>query len=150
MIGNVTQISVNMGFVYSKAPPSFIPQEINNYKKTACRYWNEKQTCKYGTSCTFAHGDHDLSFIPTKALLRNPFLRTKMCRSVSRKEQCSRGQECNYAHSTEELVKENTQSVVPEKSPHIESVPLPAVPVIIINHTAPKVADGCMVSIRWI
>ena len=57
MIGNVTQISVNMGFVYSKEP-SFIPREINNYKKTSCRYWNKTQTCKYGVSCTFAHGDH--------------------------------------------------------------------------------------------
>ena len=82
MIGNVTQISVNMGFVYSKEP-SFIPREINNYKKTSCRYWNETQTCKYGLSCTFAHGDHDLSLNPPKASFRNPFFRSKMCRSVS-------------------------------------------------------------------
>jgi Zinc finger C-x8-C-x5-C-x3-H type (and similar) len=142
MIGNITQISVNRGFVYSNEP-TFISREINNYKKTTCRYWNETQSCKYGASCTFAHGDHDRSLNPTKALLRNPFFRTKMCRSVHRKEQCSRGQECNYAHSTEELVIENMQSAVPEQLPQKESVLLPALPVTIINHTAPKMAEGC-------
>ena len=34
------------------------PMMVNNFKSVVCKYW-EQGKCKYGTNCTFAHGDTD-------------------------------------------------------------------------------------------
>ena len=31
-----------------------------NYKIVKCKNWEKDKTCKYGTHCTFAHGDSEL------------------------------------------------------------------------------------------
>ena len=31
-----------------------------NYKIVKCKNWEKDKTCKYGTHCTFAHGDEEL------------------------------------------------------------------------------------------
>ena len=31
-----------------------------NYKIVKCKYWEKDGTCRYGTLCTFAHGDNEL------------------------------------------------------------------------------------------
>lgn len=31
-----------------------------NYKIVKCKYWHQDNTCRYGSLCTFAHGDEEL------------------------------------------------------------------------------------------
>jgi hypothetical protein len=33
---------------------------LQNYKIVKCKYWEKDQTCRYGTLCTFAHGDIEI------------------------------------------------------------------------------------------
>ena len=33
---------------------------IINYKIVKCKNWEKDKTCKYGSKCTFAHGDNEL------------------------------------------------------------------------------------------
>ena len=33
---------------------------LQNYKIVKCKYWEKDGTCRYGTLCTFAHGDNEL------------------------------------------------------------------------------------------
>ena len=37
-----------------------IQNNILNYQIVKCKNWEKDKTCKYGTHCTFAHGDEDL------------------------------------------------------------------------------------------
>ena len=44
-------------------PPQMIPKTQNsaiNYKIVKCKNWEKDKTCKYGSHCTFAHGDEEL------------------------------------------------------------------------------------------
>ena len=33
---------------------------LENYKIVKCKFWEKDHTCKYGSLCTFAHGDEEL------------------------------------------------------------------------------------------
>lgn len=33
---------------------------LQNYKIVKCKYWEKDGTCRYGTLCTFAHGDTEV------------------------------------------------------------------------------------------
>jgi hypothetical protein len=33
---------------------------LQNYKIVKCKYWEKDGTCRYGTLCTFAHGDTEI------------------------------------------------------------------------------------------
>lgn len=33
---------------------------LQNYKIVKCKYWEKDGTCRYGTLCTFAHGEQEL------------------------------------------------------------------------------------------
>lgn len=33
---------------------------LQNYKIVKCKYWEKDGTCRYGTLCTFAHGDTEM------------------------------------------------------------------------------------------
>jgi len=37
---------------------------INNYKTVKCKNFDMSGQCKYGNSCTFAHGDHEVKKTP--------------------------------------------------------------------------------------
>ena len=59
-----------------------------NYKIVKCKYWEKDGTCRYGTLCTFAHGDAELrsktdniAFAqneqmnsPMYSMIQNPFM----------------------------------------------------------------------------
>lgn len=55
--------------------PSAHNRKIGLYKTEICRNWEEKQTCRYGVKCQFAHGPSDLRIVP-----RHPKYKTEICR----------------------------------------------------------------------
>jgi len=63
------------------------------FKTEICRNW-EMSKCKFGSECTFAHGDHELmekSHIPTN-------YRTKECKNFYSNLYCSYGNRCQFYH----------------------------------------------------
>ena len=42
-----------------------------NYKIVKCKYWEKDGTCRYGTLCTFAHGDTEIRSKTNNLLLQN-------------------------------------------------------------------------------
>lgn len=44
-----------------------------NYKIVKCKYWEKDGTCRYGTLCTFAHGDPELRTKTDNMLLGQPY-----------------------------------------------------------------------------
>ena len=37
-----------------------VQNSLINYKIVKCKNWDKDKTCKYGSKCTFAHGDSEL------------------------------------------------------------------------------------------
>lgn len=42
------------------SPDSKKAANPQNYKIVKCKYWEKEGTCRYGTLCTFAHGDTEI------------------------------------------------------------------------------------------
>ena len=45
---------------------------LQNYKIVKCKYWEKEGTCRYGTLCTFAHGDTEVRSKTDNLLLNTP------------------------------------------------------------------------------
>ncbi len=56
--------------------PSAHNRKIGLYKTEICRNWEEKQSCRYGVKCQFAHGTQDIRNVP-----RHPKYKTEICRT---------------------------------------------------------------------
>jgi len=89
--------------------PSFphIPRNIdieselsrqNLYKTELCRSWVESATCKYGTKCQFAHGQHEL-----RPVIRHPKYKTEICKTFHSNGTCPYGKRCRFVHNTAEI-----------------------------------------------
>ena len=52
--------SQNMMNMYNLNQSNKSQNSLLNYKIVKCKNWEKDKTCKYGTHCTFAHGDEEL------------------------------------------------------------------------------------------
>jgi hypothetical protein len=56
-------IGVNLGGIpqmESTSKPNKVPPNPANFKIVKCKNWESTGNCKYGSVCTFAHGDNEL------------------------------------------------------------------------------------------
>ena len=63
---NIPSYSTKAPVDTTKKGPS--PQ---NYKIVKCKYWEKEGTCRYGTLCTFAHGDTEVRSKTENIMLTN-------------------------------------------------------------------------------
>ena len=59
--------------------PNSTPQDkkslnLQNYKIVKCKYWEKDHNCRYGSLCTFAHGDEELRTKSDNMLSNQPQL----------------------------------------------------------------------------
>ena len=59
--------------------PNDTPQDkkslnLQNYKIVKCKYWEKDHNCRYGSLCTFAHGDEELRTKSDNMLSNQPQL----------------------------------------------------------------------------
>ncbi|KAL7645092.1 UNVERIFIED_CONTAM: hypothetical protein RMT77_003470 [Armadillidium vulgare] len=71
---------------------------ILRYKTELCRLYEESGSCKYGESCTFAHGFQELRAVP-----RHPRYKTEACRTYHTLGFCQYGTRCHFIHGVDEL-----------------------------------------------
>lgn len=75
--------------------PSAHNRKIGLYKTEICRNWEEKQSCRYGVKCQFAHGTQDVRTVP-----RHPKYKTEICRTFWVTGSCPYGKRCCFIHPT--------------------------------------------------
>lgn len=75
--------------------PSAHNRKIGLYKTEICRNWEEKQSCRYGVKCQFAHGPADIRTVP-----RHPKYKTEICRTFWVTGSCPYGKRCCFIHPT--------------------------------------------------
>jgi hypothetical protein len=75
--------------------PSAHNRKIGLYKTEICRNWEEKQSCRYGVKCQFAHGSTDVRNVP-----RHPKYKTEICRTFWVTGSCPYGKRCCFIHPT--------------------------------------------------
>ncbi|KAK9704194.1 hypothetical protein K7432_010344 [Basidiobolus ranarum] len=63
------------------------------YKTELCRSFGETATCRYGTKCQFAHGEHEL-----RPVSRHPKYKTLLCKAFWEQGSCPYGQRCCFVH----------------------------------------------------
>lgn len=66
----------------------------DRYKTELCRSWHESGTCRYGSKCQFAHGQHEL-----RPVMRHPKYKTEPCRSWMETRNCPYGRRCRFIHA---------------------------------------------------
>jgi hypothetical protein len=66
---------INQAQGFIMGGPSAHNRKIGLYKTEICRNWEEKQSCRYGVKCQFAHGPADIRNVP-----RHPKYKTEICR----------------------------------------------------------------------
>ncbi|KAG8755196.1 hypothetical protein FRC14_004278 [Serendipita sp. 396] len=76
--------------------PSAHNRKIGLYKTEICRNWEEKQSCRYGVKCQFAHGTTDVRIVP-----RHPKYKTEICRTFWVTGSCPYGKRCCFIHPTQ-------------------------------------------------
>jgi len=116
---NLLKSSEYPGYPHSIARNIDIEAELsrqNLYKTELCRSWVESASCKYGTKCQFAHGQHEL-----RPVIRHPKYKTEICKTFHTNGTCPYGRRCRFVHNTAEL--RNSPSDSPTDSP-IEQLPL--------------------------
>ncbi|XP_076034229.1 uncharacterized protein LOC143021009 [Oratosquilla oratoria] len=64
------------------------------YKTELCRTFEESGNCRFGESCTFAHG-----IIERRAVPRHPRYKTELCRTYHSTGFCQYGTRCHFIHS---------------------------------------------------
>ena len=68
------------------------------YKTEICKNWQPgRYTCKYGTRCSFAHGDQELK---TRTDTHR-FYKTKLCKRFHKDLYCPYGTRCQFIHDEE-------------------------------------------------
>jgi hypothetical protein len=70
----------------------------NLYKTELCRSWVESATCKYGSKCQFAHGQHEM-----RPVIRHPKYKTEICKTFYTNGTCPYGKRCRFVHNPAEL-----------------------------------------------
>lgn len=63
-----------------------------------CRNWELTNECRFGDTCAFAHGDHELQkkrHVPSK-------YKTRLCKQFHVALYCPYGQRCQFVHSLRE------------------------------------------------
>lgn len=63
------------------------------YKTQMCANWIEKNECRYGNKCQFAHGKDELDIFKTSNKRR-----TKNCRTFFKDKSCMYGNRCMFRH----------------------------------------------------
>ena len=63
------------------------------WKTEICHYWEMYGTCKYGTSCAFAHGSEELN----KRKMSSNY-KTKLCKQFFELGYCAYGVRCQFSH----------------------------------------------------
>jgi len=89
----------------------------NLYKTELCRSWIESASCKYGTKCQFAHGQHEI-----RPVIRHPKYKTEICKTFHTNGTCPYGRRCRFVHNTADLLR-NSPNDSPTNSP-LELLPL--------------------------
>ena len=84
------------------------------YKTEACRNFEERGTCDYGTKCQFAHGPKEL-----RPIARHPKWKTERCRTFWEQGSCPYAKRCCFLHEQAPPV-----SVKPLESELIDQPPL--------------------------
>eukprot|EP00477_Mikrocytos_mackini_P001414 GAHX01001520.1.p1 GENE.GAHX01001520.1~~GAHX01001520.1.p1 ORF type:complete len:217 (-),score=44.77 GAHX01001520.1:22-672(-) len=84
-------------------PNEFSRKEKSQYllKTSVCSNFMRDGVCKYGLSCQFAHGEHELR---ERHKTRN--FKTKLCRNLALTNNCPYGDKCTFLHDPKEI--ENT------------------------------------------
>lgn len=72
-----------------------LPQTARNnlYKTELCKHFMETGSCRYGTKCQFAHGEHEL-----RGVLRHPKYKTTRCKAFVSTGKCMYGNRCRFIH----------------------------------------------------
>ena len=73
----------------------------SKWKTEMCHYWEMYGTCKFGSSCAFAHGAEELN---KRKMSLN--YKTKLCKQFFELGYCSYGIRCQFSHK---LFKENEE-----------------------------------------
>ncbi|XP_037786422.1 uncharacterized protein LOC119582277 [Penaeus monodon] len=73
------------------------PSNLLRYKTELCRTFEENGLCRFGNTCTFAHGIGELRAIP-----RHPRYKTEPCRQYHTHGYCQYGARCHFVHDPEE------------------------------------------------
>lgn len=79
-----------------KATPAR-PSNPLRYKTELCRTFQESGICRFGETCTFAHG-----FVELRAVPRHPRYKTEPCRTYHTLGYCQYGARCHFVHDPEE------------------------------------------------
>ncbi|KAJ1965868.1 hypothetical protein IWQ62_002563 [Dispira parvispora] len=104
-----------------------LPQESNDekrlYKTELCRSFAERNYCRYGNQCKFAHGEEEL-----RSRMRHPKYKSELCRNYWTTRTCRYGDRCNFVHEItgSPQIMPSPSSPSPAMSPF--SSPLPVVP----------------------
>lgn len=64
-------------------------------KTELCKSWVKTQSCAYGPTCAFAHGEHELQkkkHVPSR-------YKTKLCQQFHENQYCPYGVRCQFIHS---------------------------------------------------
>ncbi|KAK4311122.1 hypothetical protein Pmani_017355 [Petrolisthes manimaculis] len=81
----------------SDRPTAARPSNPLRYKTELCRSHDEGGVCKFGNTCTFAHGLVELRAVP-----RHPRYKTDPCRTYHSLGYCQYGARCHFVHDPEE------------------------------------------------
>lgn len=93
------------------------PGSSSKYKTAFCRYWQQGNSCKRGTDCTFAHSPSELRLLadtpaegPSAEWTDAPRkYKTQFCR-YWQTGSCTWGSDCTFAHSPKELRQEGQRT----------------------------------------
>jgi hypothetical protein len=78
----------------SQNGPSANNRKLGLYKTELCRSWEEKNTCRYGAKCQFAHGEDEI-----RKVSRHPKYKTEICRTFWVSGSCPYGKRCCFIHT---------------------------------------------------
>ncbi|KAI9301684.1 hypothetical protein BJ944DRAFT_168636, partial [Cunninghamella echinulata] len=68
-------------------------KRVRLYKTELCRNWEERNTCRYGDKCKYAHGKEDL-----RSVERHPKYKTEWCHTFETTGTCPYGVRCTFLH----------------------------------------------------
>ncbi|XP_066954723.1 uncharacterized protein [Macrobrachium rosenbergii] len=83
------------------------PSNPLRFKTELCRAHEEGGHCRFGVSCTFAHGQEEL-----RSIARHHKYKTEQCRSYHSVGYCQYGTRCHFIHDSEDIA-----TVVPFAKP---------------------------------
>lgn len=97
-----SEVPSQINFTSKSNPALEFEDELSNqnlYKTELCRSWRDFRTCRYGSKCQFAHGEHEL-----RALVRHPKYKTEHCKTYAAIGYCPYAHRCRFIHPDEKTV----------------------------------------------